>query len=74
MADLHKIQRSRDMLSEVYNSLLDRAAEDESLRSHIHVLKRSIRVMDHKIKKYKSKQADTNAGNSLSQEDRSLAA
>jgi predicted phage-related endonuclease len=77
MADLTKIQRSRDMILELHNSLMDKVADDETIKSHIHVLERSIKLIDNKIEEFKNKEATIAAGNAPSQNnqaDDSLAA
>ncbi|MDB5132639.1 MAG: hypothetical protein JWR02_2388 [Mucilaginibacter sp.] len=77
MADLNKIQRSRDMILEFHNLLMDNVADDESLKSHIHILERSIKLIDNKIEEFKNKEATIAAGNTPSQNnqaDGSLAA
>jgi hypothetical protein len=77
MADLNKIQRSRDMILEFHNLLMDKVADDISLKSHIHILERSIKIIDHKIEEFKNKEATITVGNNPSQNnqaDDSLAA
>ena len=55
------------MILELHNSLLDKVADDESIKSHIHTLERSIKLIDHKIQEFKNKEATTAAGNTTSQ-------
>jgi hypothetical protein len=77
MADLNKIQRSRDMILEFHNLLVDKAADDASLKPHIHILERSIEIIDDKIEEFKNKEATIIAGKTPSQDidaDDSLAA
>lgn len=65
------------MILEFHNSLVDKVVEDESLQSHIHILERSIEIIDDKIEEFKNKEATVIAGNARQQgtgTDRSLAA
>jgi predicted phage-related endonuclease len=65
MADLNKIQRSRDMILELHNSLVDKVADDETIKSHIHILERSIKLIDNKIEEFKNKEETIAASNTV---------
>jgi len=58
------------MILEFHNSLLDKAAEDDSLQSHIHILERSIEIIDDKIEEFKNKKATSIGDNSPSKNNR----
>ncbi|GAC1301381.1 MAG: hypothetical protein NVSMB24_04110 [Mucilaginibacter sp.] len=57
------------MILEFHNSLVDKVVEDESLQSHIHILERSIEIIDDKIEEFKNKDATGIGGSSPSKND-----
>lgn len=55
------------MILELRNSLMNKVADDETIKSHIHILERSIKIIDHKIEEFKNKEATVVAGNTALQ-------
>jgi hypothetical protein len=56
MADINKIQRSKDMLTDILDYLLNAAHNDEQTHAFINNLKFSIQIIDNKMDEFKSKQ------------------
>jgi hypothetical protein len=54
MADLNKIKRSKERLTEVLNHLLCRPANDERTTRFINELKNAIQIIDRKIEDFNS--------------------
>jgi len=54
MADLNKIERSKERLTEVLNHLLCRPANDERTTRFINELKNAIQIIDRKIEDFNS--------------------
>lgn len=55
MADLHKIQRSKDLIAELLNYLKSTPKKDERTTSFINDLQLSMQVIDSKMEKFKRK-------------------
>jgi hypothetical protein len=56
MADLNKIQRSKDRLVEVLHYLMYRSADDERTNMFINDLEKSIKIIDNKIEDFKQRE------------------
>ena len=55
MADIHKIQRSRDLIAQLLNYWKNMPKKDEKTTSFINDLQLSMQVIDHKMEKFKCK-------------------
>jgi len=55
MADIHKIQRSKDLIAGVLNYLKSTSKKDVETTSFINDLQWSMQVIDNKMEKFKRK-------------------
>jgi len=55
MADINKIQRSKDRITEILNYLVNAAHSDEQTHMAINNLKLSIQIIDNKMDEFKGK-------------------
>lgn len=55
MADLNKIQRSKDLIAELLNYLVNTPQHDEKTTSFINELQLSMQLIDNKMEKFKRK-------------------
>jgi len=55
MADLNKIQRSKDLIAELLNYLVNTPQRDEKTTSFINELQLSMQLIDNKMEKFKQK-------------------
>ena len=55
MADLNKIQRSKERLIEILDYVTKNPSSDEKAHSFIKDIKKSIRIIDHKLEEFKKK-------------------
>jgi hypothetical protein len=55
MADINKIQRSKDRITEILNYLVNAAHSDEHTHMAINNLKLSIQIIDNKMDEFKGK-------------------
>jgi hypothetical protein len=53
MADINKIQRSKDKIVEILNYLVNAAHSDEETHAFINNLKLSIQIIDNKMDEFK---------------------
>ena len=56
MADINKIQRSKDMLTDILNYLVNASHSDKETHAFINNLKLSIQIIDNKIDQLKGRQ------------------
>lgn len=56
MADINKIQRSKDMLTDILNYLVNASHSDEETHLFINNLKVSLQIIDNKMDEFKSGQ------------------
>jgi len=61
MADLHKIQRSKDLIARALNYLKSTSKKDVETTSFINDLQLSMQVIDNKMEKFKRKNAENNS-------------
>ena len=59
MADINKIQRSRDSISEILHYLTN-SHRDEKTNHHINSLQLSIKVIDNKLEEFKRRASFNN--------------